>query len=147
MRDITESMHEAFMSEEGREDPAAMEQRIFRGMCATVALAVPLSALLMPWRVTTGLLIGGLLSLFNHHWLRTSVGAFFKSAEPGARPKFKVARYVTRYVVIAFVVALAYRLDLVSLVATLVGLCSFVVAALVEGFMQLYFAVIRREET
>ncbi len=137
----------AFMSEEGGEDPAAMERRIFRGMCATIALAVPLSALLMPWRVTTGVMLGGLLSLFNFHWLRTAVGAFFNSAEAGARPKLKVARYVTRYIVIACVVALAYWLDLVSIVATLAGLCSFVVAALVEGFMQLYFAVVRREET
>lgn len=127
------------------EDPSAMERRIFRGMCATVAVAVPLSAALAPWRVTTGLLLGGLLSLFSHHWLSTSVAAVFDSTAEGARPKLKVARYVLRYVVIAAVVAAAYKLDLVSLAATLAGMCSFVVAALVEGFMQLYFAVVHRE--
>ncbi len=131
----------------GGEAPEAMERRIFRGMVVTVALAVALSALLAPWRVTTGLLLGGLLSLLNHHWLRTSVGAVFGATAAGARPKLRVWRYVLRYVVIVAAVALAYRLDLVSLAATLAGMCSFVVAALVEGFTQLYFAVAHREET
>ena len=57
---------------EAGEDPRAMERRIFRDMCVAVALAVAVSAPLAPWRVTTGLLLGGLLSLLNHHWLRTS---------------------------------------------------------------------------
>jgi len=131
----------------GGEEPAAVERRIFRGMCAAVAVAVLLSALLAPWRTTTGLLAGGLLSLLNFHWLRTSVAAMFGSAAPGARAKWRLSRYVLRYVVVAGVVAAAYALDLVSLVAVLAGLCSSAAAVLIEGFMQLYFAVIRREET
>jgi hypothetical protein len=131
----------------GGEEPAAVERRIFRGMCAAVAVAVLLSAALFPWRTTTGLLLGGLLSLLNFHWLRTSVAAMFGSAAPGARAKWRLSRYVLRYVVVAGVVAAAYALDLVSLVAVLAGLCSSAAAVLIEGFMQLYFAVIRREET
>ncbi len=133
---------------EGRaEDPAAMERRIFRGMCVTVSLAVLASAALAPWRVTTGLLLGGALSLLNHHWLRTSVAAMFQTAVEGARPKFKIARYILRYVVVAGVAVIAYKFDVVSLAATLAGMCSFVVAALFEGFTQLYFAIVHREET
>lgn len=129
------------------EDPSAMERRIFRGMCWAVAAAVLISAPFAPWRVTTGLLLGGVLALLNHHWLRTSVAAVFGAAPAGARPKIRAARYVLRYVVIAAVVAVAYRLDLVSLAATLAGLCAFVAAALVEGFRQLYGAIAHREET
>ena len=129
------------------EDPSAMERRIFRGMCWAVAAAVLISAPFAPWRVTTGLLLGGVLALLNHHWLRTSVAAVFGAAPAGARPKMRAARYVLRYVVIAAVVAVAYRLDLVSLAATLAGLCAFVAAALVEGFRQLYGAIAHREET
>ena len=129
------------------EDPSAMERRIFRGMCWAVAAAVLISAPFAPWRVTTGLLLGGVLALLNHHWLRTSVAAVFGAAPAGARPKMRAARYVLRYVVIAAVVAAAYRLDLVSLAATLAGLCAFVAAALVEGFRQLYGAIAHREET
>lgn len=128
-------------------DPVAMERRLFRTMCATVALAVVVSAPLAPWRVTAGLLLGGILSLFNHHWLRTSLNAVFSTAQSGRRVKINAARYVLRYVVIAAVVAAAYALDLVSIVATLIGLCSFVVAAMMEALMQIYFAIVNREET
>jgi hypothetical protein len=124
-----------------------MERRIFRDMCVSAALAVVVSALLAPWRVTTGLLLGGSLAILNHHWLRTSVAAIFGGAAAGSRPKMKAARYVLRYVVLAAAVAAAYRLDLVSLAAALAGMCAFVPAALAEGFRQLYFAIVRREET
>jgi len=128
-------------------DPVAMERRLFRMMCAAIVVAVVASAPLAPWRVTTGLLLGGVLSLFNHHWLKSSLNAVFSTAESGKRVKISAARYVLRYFVIAAVVASAYTLNLVSIVATLVGLCSFVVAAMIEAFMQIYFAIRNREET
>jgi len=129
------------------EDPQAMERRIFRWMCVTVALAVLISAPVAPWRVTSGLLLGGLLSLFNHHWLRTSVAAVFEAAPAGARPKMRASRYVLRYFVVAAVVFVAHGAGLVSLVATLAGMCAVVAGLLAEGFRQFYFAIVRREET
>ncbi|HUQ33998.1 MAG TPA: ATP synthase subunit I [Pyrinomonadaceae bacterium] len=128
-------------------DPAAMERRLFRTMRWVVALGVGLSLPLAPWRTTTGLLLGGILSLFNHHWLRTSLAAVFGAAESGRRVKINAARYVLRYFVIAAVVAAAYTLGLVSIVATLLGLCSFVVAAMLEAFIQIYFVIVNREDT
>ena len=128
--------------------PEAMERRLVRAMYAVVAAAVIVSLPLAPWRVTTGLLTGGLLSLFNHHWLRTSLAAAFgKAQQSGRRVKIGAARYVLRYFVVAAVVSILYALDLVSIVATLVGLCSFVPAAMMEAFMQIYFAIVNREET
>ena len=124
-----------------------MERRILRGMYVSVALAVAASATLAPWRVTAGLLLGGLLSILNYHWLRSSAEAFLGSAATGARPRRRVARYVLRYAVVTLLVGAAYRLDAVSLAAALVGLCSFVPAALFEGARQLYLAVTRREES
>ena len=147
---MSDSADSASATEQGAlraEDPRAMERRIFRDMCVSVALAVPVSALAAPWRVTTGLLLGGALALLNHHWLRTSVAAVFGGAAPGSAPRMKAARYVLRYVVLAGSVAAAYSFDLVSLVAALAGMCAFVPAALAEGLRQLYFAIVRREET
>ncbi len=138
---------EASSQAAGDEDPLAMERRIFRGMCVTVVIAGLSSAAIAPWRVTTGLMIGGVLSLINQHWLRTSVAAAFDSTAVGLRPKLKVARYVLRYMVAIAVVAATHLLDLASLPAMLTGMCSFAAAALLEGFMQLYFAIIRRDET
>lgn len=129
------------------EDPRAVERRVFRDTCIAVVVAVALSALIAPWRVTTGLLLGGLLSLFNMYWLRTSVSAVFDAAPDGRPPKMKAARYVLRYVFVAAAVAAANAFGLVSLVATLAGMCLVVAALLTEGLRQLYFAIVRREET
>lgn len=128
-------------------DEGALEARIFRVMIATVAIAAAGSALLAPWRVTTGLLLGGLLSLVNHHWLRSSIAAVFNVEQVGKRPRVKVGRYVLRYFVVGTVVFAAYKLQIVSLPATIIGLCSFVAALLFEAFRQFYFVIIRREET
>ena len=129
------------------EDPRAVERRVFRDTCVTVAAAVAVSTFLAPWRVTTGLLLGGALSLFNMHWLRTSVEAVFEGAHEGRPARMKAARYVLRYVFVAGAVVAANALGVVSLAATLAGMCAVVAALLAEGFRLLYFAVTRREET
>ena len=127
-------------------DDSGLDERIFRIMAITVALSVIGTVPFFPWRVTTGLLVGGLLSLLNHHWMRTSISAVFSQTSVGSKPRIKVVRYVLRYLVIGATIYAAYRLDLVSLPATLVGLCTFVVALFVEAFREFYFAIIRREE-
>lgn len=123
-----------------------IERRIFRIMAAAVAIAVLASLPFGQWRVTAGLLLGGLLSLLNHHWLRTSTAAAFSVVVHGAKPKLRVLQYVLRYLVIAATVFLAYKLNLVSLAATIAGLCSFVVALFAEAFREVYLAIIHREE-
>jgi hypothetical protein len=128
------------------EDRGALELRVFRAMIASVALAVIASTVLWPWRVTTGLMLGGLLSLLNFHWLQSSVAAVF-SVGAGKRPRVKVLRYVIRYFVVGATVIAAYKLGLVSLPAIFAGLGSFVPALFVEAFRQFYYAFIRREES
>ena len=129
------------------EAPRAAERRIFRDTLVAAAAAAAVGAFLAPWRVTTGLALGGALAALNLHWVRTSVAAAFEAAAPGARPRMKVARYFLRYFVVAASVASAVWLDAVSLVATLAGLCAVVAALLAEGFRQFYFAIVSRGET
>lgn len=124
-----------------------MEARIFRSMAVAVTIAVIASLPFAPWRVTTGLLLGGILSLLNHHWLSTSAAAAFKVVAHGAKPKLSLAQYILRYVVIAVAVFVAYKLRLVSLGATIAGLCSFVVALFVEALREFYLLIVHREET
>jgi hypothetical protein len=128
-------------------DPAMVERRLFRTMCWTVAASVVVSAPLAHWRTTTGLLLGGGLSLLNYHWLRTSLKAIFSAAGSGRRVKIKAARYVLRYFVIAAVVTFAYALGLINIVAALLGLCSFAVAVMLEAFIQIYFVIVNGEDT
>ena len=125
------------------DDPTAMERRIFYGMLLTGSVAVMTSTVIWPWRVTTGLFLGGTLALLNHHWLRTSIAAALGSSS--GVPQLRLARFVLRYFVVTSIIIAACLLDLVSLIATLAGLCSFVVAALFEAFMQLVFVIVNRE--
>ena len=129
------------------EDPRAAEHRIFRGTLLAALAAAAVSACVAPWRVTAGLSLGGALALFNQHWLRSSVEAVFEGAHAGRPPKMRAARYFLRYLVVAAIVYAAFRAGLVSLGATFAGLLAVVAGLLAEGFRQLYFAIVRREET
>ena len=115
-------------------------------MAVTTALAVSVSAFIAPWRVTTGLLVGGLLALFSHSWLKNSAAAAIRLSTNGGKPEFRLAQFLLRYVVITAVVFSAYTLDLISLPAVLVGLSSFVAGMLVEALREFYFAIKQREE-
>ena len=129
------------------DEAEAIERRLFRVMCWAVGLAVIISAALAPWRVTTGLLLGGALALLNHHWLRTSVRAAFTGAiSAGLRPRLSIARFILRYFVVTAALYAAYELNLISIVAALVGLCAFVVAALAEAFIQTCLTFTQRED-
>ena len=124
-----------------------LERRLVRGMIASVLLAALVSVAFAPWRVTTGILLGGALALFNHHWLRTSLQAVFSgAAQVRQRPRLGASRYVLRYFIMGAVVASAYMFDLVSIGATLAGMCALAAAIMIEGFTQLYFAIRYREE-
>ena len=144
MSEIANSLNSDVLASGG--DDGALASRIFRVMLFAVAFAVIASATFAPWRVTTGLLLGGMLSLLNHHWLRTSVAAAFDGETAGKRPRMKAWRFVLRYFLIAAVVAAAWKLSVVSLPATIVGLSSFVVALFAEAFRSSYFIVVHREE-
>ena len=69
-------------------------------MIVAIVLAVGASLLFAPWRVSTGLLLGGLLSLFNHYWLITSTTAAFSVLVNGEKPRLSLTQYVLRYAVI-----------------------------------------------
>lgn len=124
----------------------ALNLRIFRTMAIATGLSVVVSALFGPWRFTTGLLVGGLLALFNHRWLKNSAAAAIQLSTAGGAPRLRLAQFLLRYLVMAAVVFGTVTLDLVSLPAVLAGLGTFVVAMLVEAFREFYFAIIEREE-
>jgi hypothetical protein len=144
MSQIADSMNsEAFT----RGDNGAVELRIFRVMIASIAVAVIAGAIMAPWRVTAGLMLGGGLSLLNYHWLQTSVSAIFAGDIETRRPRVRVSRYLIRYFIVGSVAFAAYKLQIVSLPATFAGLCSFVPAMFVEAGRQFYLVIIRREES
>ncbi len=128
------------------EPDGVLEDRIFRLMSAIVSLAVIASAILAPWRVTTGLALGGALAILNYHWLRSSIEEVLSNATE-KRPRVKLWRYILRYFVVGAIVFAAYGLRIVSLPATIIGLSAFVPAFFVEALRQFYFSIIHREGT
>jgi hypothetical protein len=128
------------------ESDIALDHRVFRVMLASTILASGVAAFVSPWRVVTGLILGGALALFSHHWLKNSAAAAISFSVSGGKPRLRILQFLLRYVVIAVVVFAAYKFHLVSLPAVLVGLATFVVALLAEAFRAFYFAIIQREE-
>jgi hypothetical protein len=123
-----------------------ISNRFLYAMGLSVVMAVLTSALFMPWRVTTGLLLGGALSLLSYSWMSSSVASAFNAAANGTRPQIKIVTYVLRYFVITIVVYGAYKLNVISLPAALLGMCSFVVALFAEASRNLYHSIVHREE-
>lgn len=129
------------------EADGALELRLFRVMIVSVVVASIISMVLAPWRFSFGLMLGGGLSLLNYHWLRTSVSAIFNIDHAVERPRVRISSYIFRYLVVGMAAFAAYQLRLVSLAATIAGLCAFVPALFVEACRQFYFAIIHREES
>jgi hypothetical protein len=91
--------------------------------------------------------LGGCLAIFNHRWLKSSLKAIFgKAAATGEKPKVGAAKFLFRYFVVGSIVVTAYFLNLISMPATLVGLCSFAFAILFEAIFRFYFVIVNRED-
>lgn len=123
-----------------------LNSRVFRVMAATTIIAAGVSVFIAPWRVSVGLLAGGVLALFSHSWLKNSAAAAIRLSANGGVPDFRLAQFVLRYVVIAAFIFSAHMLDLISLPAVFAGMSSFVVALMVEALREFYFAIKHREE-
>ena len=89
----------------------SIHTRVFRTMALTTAFTVAVAAFVAPWRVTMGLLVGGLLALFSHNWLKNSAAAAIHLSAVGGQPQLRLAQFVLRYAVIGAVIFSAYTLE------------------------------------
>jgi hypothetical protein len=128
-------------------DPDALVRRLARVMTISVVVGVAAALLFAPWRFALGLALGGALSLLNFRWLHTSVAAVIDLNAKGRRQAAHSSRYLLRYLLVGCAVFAAYQLNLVSLPATIAGLCSFVPALMYEAARQFYLVIINREES
>jgi hypothetical protein len=115
-------------------------------MVGSVSVAIVVSLFFADWSFTTGLAIGGILSLINFNWLQASVNGLFKLALEGNAPKFPVFKYVLRFVIIGIIVGLAKWFEISSVIGILLGLCSLVAALMIEAIIQLYLHFSNSEE-
>lgn len=128
------------------EEDHGLNARIFRTMAAVTCLAVIVCAFIVPWRFTVGLLIGGVLALFSHRWLRDSAAAAIRLSVGGGVQQIRLFQFILRYVVVAAAIFAAYESGIASLTAMIIGLSTFVLALFGEALREFYFAIIQREE-
>ena len=127
--------------------PQLSEKRLLTLTGIIILVLVAASLWLEDWRVTLGVMLGGVLSLLNLYWLRLSLKNLLDAAAGGAHPRFNSALYILRYLFIAVIVTFAAMFGLVSVAATLVGLLSFAFAILLEAIIQLINIIFIREES
>lgn len=99
-----------------------------------------------------GFFIGGILSLVNYYWLKTSLKKVFEKVVPAQdgeeveKPRFVTARFIFRYLFLGFVLYLIWMTKLVPIAAVLVGLLSFAAAVMVESVIIIFNNVIFKKE-
>ena len=118
-------------------------------MTVLLGLSVIASLFLAGWRVTAGLIVGGLLGFLNFYWLKASLARMLgQAAATGfAEPTgLWMLRYNLRFFSLIMVIMAIYLTGIVSLTAVFCGLLSLAAAIVVEGFIQLFLAFFRRED-
>lgn len=89
-------------------------------------------------RFGIGVFFGGLLAFLNYLWLRRSTASIFEKALQGTPARFVAVGYISRYVVIALVVAAVYFSGTLPVSAVIIGLSVFAVAVVAEGIAVLF---------
>jgi hypothetical protein len=143
---MAESLNNTVQAPIVTQEDQGLNNRFFWVMLGVTAGSVVVSALIGPWRFTTGLLIGGLLALFSHRWLRNSAAAAINLSIGGGIRQIQLFQFILRYLVVGAVIFAVVEIDVASLPAILAGMSSFVVALFVEALREFYFAFKQREE-
>lgn len=134
------------MSDLAKNDVMLSERRLLTTMSIVLFGMIAASLFFTDNDVTIGLSIGGALSFLNYFWLKNSLRSLFKNTAEGAGGGFSSSFYIIRYAVIGVIIFAAAHLRLASVAAMLVGLLSFAFAILLEAVIQLYIAIVNREE-
>jgi ATP synthase I chain len=123
-----------------------IEKRLWWMMIISLLVSLFLCFFLAKTQFILGFAIGGILSLVNFRWLQGSIKSLFATTLNGEPPRFIAFRFFFRFIVIGIAVAIASYSELVSVIGILLGLCSFVVAIMLEAFYQIYVHFSRDEE-
>lgn len=118
-------------------------QRLQRNTYLVISIALLLAALWSGWRMALGVALGGVLCLFNKHWLQSSLGAILRLAAQqgdGRVPPFTAGRFIFRYYIIALVIGAAVWTRAVHPLGIGIGFAALVGGVMIEAGYQLYLA-------
>lgn len=123
------------------EDGNRIERRFQLNMYAYMIGALIVSLIWSGWRMVMGILLGGVLSIFNKRWLEGSVGAILNKAvvmQSGRVPPLTASKFVLRYFVIAVVIIAAVWTGSFHPLGIGIGFAAFVAGVMMEAAYQLY---------
>ena len=126
--------------------PPISHTRILWIMAIVLIIATIVSLIFATWHVTSGLVLGGILSFVNYYWLKFALKSVFEKAVEGEKPKFLVGKYILRYFAIGAVIVIVYLIKVISVAAVIGGLLAFAAAILIESFILVAIHISKREE-
>jgi hypothetical protein len=126
-------------------DPAAVERRVWRNIFAVIAIAIVAAALLADLSFMLGLLLGGMLALFNYKWLHASLKAALATGTGKAAPA-TVMKFIFRWIIIGAAAYVASLTGYFNPIAILSGLLAPAVAVMIEAGYVTYKTLVRNGE-
>lgn len=108
-------------------------------------LGTLISFIYAEWRFAVGFFIGAILAFVNYYWLKFSLKKVFEEAEEGGKPRISALRYMSRYFALALILTFIALLKVIPIVAVILGLTSFAIALVLEGFIRIFTSVFKKE--
>lgn len=118
--------------------PLENEQRLRVITMLLIVAGAALAFALADLKMALGIALGGILSLFNERWLRSSTKAMIELASATGNPSVATTtKFIFRFVIIAVVIAVAMKSGYFNLLGIGLGFAAFVGATMVEAVYQL----------
>lgn len=122
--------------------PVLSHRRILLLMAAVLIIGSAIGFIFVSGQFGAGVVFGGGLSFANYYWLKVSLKKLFAAAlAHGGKPKLLAVRYFVRYVALGSVLTVVSLTNIVPVVAVILGLASFALAIVVEGFVRLFSSI------
>lgn len=127
--------------------PPISNRRILWMMGLVAVAAGAAGFIFVSWQFGLGVILGGALSFINYYWLKVSLKRLFDNAVAhGEKPRFLALRYFGRYVTLGAVLTVVFLTETIPVVAVILGLSSFALAIVIEGFVRLFSTFFKSKE-
>jgi len=127
--------------------PPISHRRILWMMGLVVVVASSAGFIYASWQFGSGVVLGGVLSFINYYWLKVSLKRLFDNAVAhGEKPRFLAVRYFARYLTLGAILTIVFLTHTIPVVAVILGLSSFALAIVIEGFIRLFSTFFKSKE-
>lgn len=130
------------------QQPSPISHRRILWTMALVAFIAGIAGLVfVSWQFGLGVILGGVLSFINYYWMKVSLKRLFDSAiAHGEKPRFLAVRYFARYLTLGAILTIVFLTETIPVVAVILGLASFALAIVIEGFIRLFSTFFKSKE-